>query len=361
MGVNLSGCDLTKPRLSPTPKFYDAKEPKEPSPTNPRTSMVKATVPIALLGRDWTLLDLTDATIVGSLDNDLTGFVAEWAIFPKDYSLPGRILTGANFKKAQLPEIDLSKATADDEEPPPDFSGATMVCAKLHSANLYGALFVGADLRGIKMSGAKLETAKFGGAHLDSDKNGIADLSYADLTNADFSGAYLGTSQTQLNGANFSLRGSPGSSRMRRWPAQFNGAFLVGVNFQNIEGKSLQGANFSGACLANCNFGGTNLLDVNLTGGVPPGHNFKDASLFGANLNNAAIASVKGSLKIIGTLPAEVEYLPTFIETGSTNSKTTCPSSAFGPCSGKAWEGNAKATPMTEWTYKGLSVPTGEP
>ena len=352
VGVDLSGCDLTKPKLSATPRFYDA---KPPSTTNPRARMVKATIPVALLGLDWSMLDLSDATIVGSLQADLTGFVAEWAIFPRDYAMPDRTLTGASFKNAELPGVDLSRAKGDSEKPT-DFSGATMRGTKLSGANLRGALFVGATLHGIKMSQAKLATAQFGGAHLDSVDGLVADLTYADLTNADFGGAYLGSSQAQLSGANFSYAlfyGTKASlAKATLVGAQFNNAYLVAVDFQNVEGKALQGASFAGACLANCKFNGTSLLNVSFPSACLQGANFTDASLFGALMTNAAIAKEEGTLKIIGPgVPPTVKYNPTIIATSSTNGDTTCPSSNHGPCSDNDWKGDK--APMTEWTFRG--------
>ncbi|HKR66145.1 MAG TPA: pentapeptide repeat-containing protein [Thermoanaerobaculia bacterium] len=351
LAIDFSGCDLTKAVFSPQPvTWYDA--------TTPVHAILKrVTIPIALLGlKNWSWLDLEGATINGTLPMNLTDFQARSAIFPDDYNLDGRDITNANFTYARMRGVKLNNAEADDEKEPPDFSYADLTKAKMHKVDLKRAKFTYATLRGITMTGGSLLVgADFSYAKLQSEGTDVADLSYAMLMDATFIGATLGSTTGQVNGANFSYaiifgKGKFDSATLPR--AQFTGAYLAGVSFQNIENKSMASALFANACLVNCTFAGTSLASATLNNACLQGADFSAAKLSGAQMSNAAISRQAGTIAIKNfpiPVVTSLPFQPTKIDQVATDESTSCPNGP-GPCTGEKWY---SPSAPTEWSYAG--------
>ena len=362
IGIDLSACDLRKARFSASPKFYDDAS-KDPTEEKPLTRMQGSQVPVTLIGTtDWTWLNLDGATIVGTIPDDLTGFKAVRTIFPANLDLKGRRLDKANFTYATMIEIILTSAKAAAGENAPDFSHANLRRASMSKVVLPDAKFVSAKMQGINLSNARLSAADFTGARLDSEGTDVANLSYANLANAKFTNAFLGSNTTELSGANLSyvlLYGSSADISGATFPrAKFSGAYLAGMKFQRVDGKAMQSADFTGACLVSCAFNGSDLTNVGLDGACLQGANFTDASLFSAKMNHAAVALAAGTLQIKNLSGIEsLGYTATLIATSQTNRATVCPSGANGPCEGAAW--SSSKAPMASWTYGNPTVSEG--
>jgi uncharacterized protein YjbI with pentapeptide repeats len=349
-GTNFEGCDLSTAQFSSPPKFYITPL-VAPTTALPLTSMKNATLPLTLIGTDWTWLDLTGATIDGTLAKDLTGFKAQYTIFPAQYDLSASTLDDASFAHATMHNVHLENSTAANSSPP-DFTGADLTSAQMAKVTLRHANFTTAILSGVSLGESKLDYADFSAAHLETTGELIADLSYCSFLDAVFTGAFLNTTSalpgTNLTGAR--IWGSAAKMDSATISgAVFANAYLAHLDFQHVAGNTLAGASFSGACLVNCSFLGTSLTDVILSGACLQGANFTDATLYGAHMDNAAVDFSAGRLSITGSrdLPPSITYTATVIDSSATNAATKCPNSDNGPCSGAQW--NGPGAPMTTW------------
>jgi uncharacterized protein YjbI with pentapeptide repeats len=261
------------------------------------------------LGLQWRYLNLAGAVMIG-MPTDLTGLDAT-----------GAVLTGFQF-----PEMTLKRAV---------FDGAKLAGTNFAGAELSFAQFKGAQLQAQGQAMAAVLTA----ANLFN-----ADLSGAQLTGADLSYAYLYGLKSTLSGATTVL-------------TNFANAYLTGVDLSSVRDKQMQGATFTGACLANCNCRGTDFSDyqgksVSMSKACLQGADFSDATLFGTVLVDAAVAGKPGklqaSLKLHGSpLVIPISYQPTTLPESATSADTKCPSRDRGPCTGnKLVSPNA---PMDAW------------
>ena len=350
-GIDFSGCNLAQATLATPSKFVE-KPDQAPTTQTPRAGLQRCTIPLAVLGTsDWRNLDLSGATIQGTLPASLNGFLADYCIFPDDYNLTNRTLLNARFGHAQLVGADLGNAdagTAESREQAPDFSHADLTRAKLIEANLPMGRFDGAKMHGVKMSKAKLKQASFVGARLDtkveSGKTLTADLSYCVLLDANFENAFLGKGQSNL-GANLSYVSFSGEqakiSNATLDGAQFSGAYLTAVDFTGNSDKSMEGVNFAGACLANCTFKKASLERAILTNACLFGADFTDATLHGASMTNASLSFTPLQLKATrpDTRVVTVDCRATVIEPKATDESTSCPlNGKSGPCRDSAWQ-----------------------
>jgi uncharacterized protein YjbI with pentapeptide repeats len=272
LGAKFIHCDLTQATFSPNPTFGTEKEP---------ASLAGATIKYALIGQNWSYLDLTGTTFAGGLPVDHTRRVD---------------LTGLHATRTKVPNINLS--------------GAKLVNADLTGADLTGADLAGADLSGAKLLGgalllkAVLLGANLTGAHIDAklggeDRSLAANLTYAflehtiidsdDLSGVDFSFATLiGTSFT--------------APKVALEQAGFANAYLENVTFGS--NPVLRGTNFANACLISCNLTGADLspsasgsIQTKLEGAFIQGAMYSGASLQGADLANAVVAFDHGSIQ----------------------------------------------------------------
>lgn len=301
VGTNLSETDLTETLFDDEPRFSrDATR---------RTLLRKASVPFAAIRRNWTCLDLTDAKIPDlpqNLSDDKQTLQARAAIL-RGLQLDRRVIASAEF--------------------------------------------VDADLQGANFSKSQLDYSTFEGAMLGGDRSVPAAI---------FSGAslaFVNLNKANLAGADFSYTAMQDSTAVRATMPQvkFNGAFLHKVDFSNV--ADMRGANFAHACVLNCVLRGCSITPFDGAGAsfakaCLQGSDFEGATLFGANLNDAAVAPAAGSLKVkvrLGEecIELELPYGPTVLPEAVTNPQTSCPSGAGGPCTGEKLR--SPDAPMTHW------------
>jgi len=118
----------------------------------------------------------------------------------------------------------------------------------------------------------------------------------------------------------------------------FSYAYLYAANFSGVKEQAMQGVKFTGACLVNAKFDGVNFHKggddqaCSLQGACLRGATFKNATLEGTEMRNAAIAKERGKMEITvnqaGKLvTTTVSYKPTEVEAASaTTNATKCPS-----------------------------------
>ena len=226
VGTDLTGTDLTRTTFS-TP-FIRSNDPDKP------TILAGCTVPFAVLGLEWSYLDLTSALIIARPD-DLTGLIAISAQLP-GFDFDGAVLDGANLAGATLTRAQFTRARIRKPSggAAPSFAGATLTGAFFTGAVLDQVSFSGATLGGVTSSqGANFSSAWISGCDF-SDANAFA-VVFADAT---------------LVGAN-TLTGVADLQE-----SDFSGAYLPNTKFT---GASLQGANFDGACMIGCDLTNANL------------------------------------------------------------------------------------------------------
>lgn len=191
----------------------------------------------------------------------------------------GAILKQASFKNSRFygPGEDSRLGTFDDSIA--DLSGANLIEANLTGAILGPAMMKRADLFSATLSKAKMPNAILTEANLSSAKLIETDLRQANLREASFTGADLGSadlSEANLHGAHL--------SKIKAEGASFQSSDLSESNWQ---GANLSGANFSRA----------NLKKADLSLAQLTNANFQNAQLQNANLRNAdlSLADLRGA------------------------------------------------------------------
>lgn len=327
-GTMFDGCDLTHALFDDEPNFTRA--------TTGRTTFHAAVVPFAILGTNWTYLDLTSATITG-LPDVIPKLVADQALLPDDFDLRHKDFTCSG-------------------GPGVSFRGTRMYGIQLQGANLQGAQLQGALLKSAKLDGANLTLADLTAAWLIVETatpstpkgkleaasfiqtfmfNTVLDQAHCD--GVDFTGALFTTSvlSTQPASAEKSFMND----------AKFNDAWVLATNFN---GAQLAGANFANAHLIGATFQNSGSVQTELT---PSNRDGSDASIAhadikgtdftGANMDGldmvGAIVAATGSFfekKFTGydqvSMPVAFNYGPTMF--GNTTSNTKCPDGNSGPC-----------------------------
>jgi uncharacterized protein YjbI with pentapeptide repeats len=209
-GTVFDGTDLTSCAFSSPPWWS-----KQPGGN---TSFRGATLNLTTLGRQWSYLDLTGATLAGLAGtSDLD-----------DLEARGAVLTGLDLSGHSLDRADLTGTTIAGTI----FRGAHMDYATLRSVAGERPVFDGAVLTGARFdpsdsgSPTTLRGASFAGAHLEQADVSHADFSPAsDGTAADFRGAGLG----KLTAAGASLA-SANLSGVVMHGAVFTDATLTGAD-----------------------------------------------------------------------------------------------------------------------------------
>lgn len=342
-GAILPNQDLTK--LDPRSKTAP---PSLAGTSSNRTNLSGSTVPFALLGLDWSWIDLTNATIP-DLPSSLDGLKAT-----------GAKLSGLN--KNNLTELSLKKAVLDY---------ALLDGVSLAGANLSGASLINASMFDVSLINANLSEANMTGAQLgaitprftlplslesaleagtvsaisptfaqneialspNSSLSTLADGRVWKLTDAGNNVVYTIRLEPRSDGTQALTVYSPEVAAKlvgAYMPnAKLSGANLYGVSANgvqfyadtgvaSIDGSAileeadfsdanlsrldltqaqLQGTHFGGAQLFNAKFNKANLspsasgVATNLSGANLQGADFTDAQLYGALLANAAVAT----------------------------------------------------------------------
>ena len=316
-GTDFSKSDLTKGALLPEPPF--ASDPAA------RTLMREAKVPVAMLKKNWSYLDLTSAEIVDLASADLEELVVRYTL------APGLPLSGRNLQRSDFSHSDLTRTI---------FQEANLTEAKFHSgtvadcfftrATLPGAQFgpdpllvnaAATDLTGARFSGANLASASFEFAMLWRTVFTAADLDSANFTSAQLGGldrnvaaslsyAYMANvklDKANVFGVNFAyvtLFGAATSITQTATmeQADFSNAYLAGINLSEA---NLKGAKFTGACLVNVRMVEVDLqptaagsVVASLAGATLQGVDFTGAHLNHADLSNAGVAFAQGQMPV---------------------------------------------------------------
>jgi uncharacterized protein YjbI with pentapeptide repeats len=341
-GAILQNQDLTKvdPRSKTSP-------PSLAGTSSNLTILSNSIVPFALLGLDWSYIDLTNATIT-ELPQSLDGLKATGARLSglNKNNLTGLNLKNANFDNAVMDNLSLANS---------DLSGASMISASMHdttltNANLSEANMTGVQLgaigprfalplnlqsaleagtiasispafaqNGIGLSGSAALTTLVSGRvwkldddannetytiRLETTSNGTQALTvYSPEVAGSLVGAYM--PNARLTGANLygvvavgaqfyadtGVAAIDGSAILEE--ADFTNANLSGLNFTQAQ---MMGVHLGGAQLFNAKFNKANLtiaasgVAADLSTANLQGADFTDAQLFGAMLANSAVA-----------------------------------------------------------------------
>jgi uncharacterized protein YjbI with pentapeptide repeats len=265
--TNFTGIDLTHVTFSfPIIRSTDPNKP---------TIFASCILPYAVIGLDWSYLDLTAATITG-LPRDLTELVAVSVRRPEG-DFTGFVLDEANFANATLDGARFTDAKLRQNA---SFAGAKLVGAYFTGAVLDQANFVGAVLGGIEFA----QAANFSSAWISN-----CNFTEANAYGVIFAGATLISGNT-LTGAT-SLQES-----------DFTNAYLPYADFT---GANLQGAKFDGACMVECVLANADLtpaqqgaISASLYAACLQGVDFTGTKLGGANLTNAAITNGSGQIQV---------------------------------------------------------------
>jgi uncharacterized protein YjbI with pentapeptide repeats len=330
-GTNFTGTDLTEVTFS-SPLITST------DPNNP-TIFASCILPYAVIGLDWSYLDLTAATITG-LPTDLTGLTAIGLRRPGG-DFTGLVLDRANFANATLDGAHFTNAKLRRSA---SFAGARLIGALFTNAVLDQANFAGAALGGI----AGTQAANFSAAWISN-----CNFTQANAYGVIFAGATL-VSGNMLNDAT------------NLQEADFSDAYLPYADFT---GANLQGATFDGACMVECVLANADLTPAeqgakaaSFSAACLQGVDFTGTKLGGTNLMNAAITNGSGQFPVshydeYGNLtpPGSISWPAISFPSGASFSDaTTCPN-------GSTYGSNQKhglsiaqmmqaQSPPTQWT-----------
>lgn len=264
-GADLSGANLGGATLSTdlTKAIFNAPPIFSTDPNN-LTSFKNAKLNYSLIGLNWSCLDLTGASVVG-MPADLTNLKAAHLTALR-IDLSGKKLVNAVFTNATLTGANLTGAILDGT----DLSGAKLEGATL-SADLTKAIFNTPPIFSTNPNNltsfkdAKLKFSLIGLNWSCLDLTGAAVVGMpVDLTNlkaAHLTALGIDLSQKTLVGADFSYAKLANSF--------FNGAVLTGAVFTGADlsgAKLLNGTQLGGAHLDMANLSGADLTGAQLIG-----------------------------------------------------------------------------------------------
>jgi uncharacterized protein YjbI with pentapeptide repeats len=354
-GTTLAGTDFTGTDLS-TVRFPSPLT-RSTDPNHP-TIFAKCTLPYAVIGLDWSYLDLSSTIITGLPANsagqvDLTGLIATSMRRPEG-DFGAYILDQANFANATLDGAIFTRTKLRAKSAKPSFAGASLIGTFFTYAVLDQADFTASALGGVQGEQA-------------------ADFSFAYLSSCDFD-------QANLYGVKFpeaTLIGNTLKTGANLQQTDFTNAYLPSADFT---GANLRGAVFDGAFMVECILAKANLstaqgqaITTSLSATCLQAASLQDAILAGTDLSGAAITDQRGSITQQhydenGTLttPFPMRYqggsLP---DATSFSDKTICPN-------GNTYKTNVAMgksiaqmltikNPPTQWTPKNAQRRTGPP
>ena len=153
-GAIFKGADLTNLAVVPgfePPSFYKVPL-APPSATNPRTKLTGCRLNQSLIGNDWSMLDLTGATILdlsSPLSSKANPLKASYAVLTglNKNNFVGLSLENAVFDYAVLDGLALNSSGSRLT----DLSNASLIQASMHGTNLSGAILQGANMTGAQL------------------------------------------------------------------------------------------------------------------------------------------------------------------------------------------------------------------
>ena len=193
------------------------------------------------------------------------------------------VLDFASLARAQMTGADLHDSS---------LIGANLEGAILKGANLTGADFTGANLRGAVLSRARIENANFEGADMSSARIDAAlvrntNFKNADLTNVDFAGVDLSTSN--LDRAKLLIDRDQIARHLRRALEEHDE--WVRTDGEKGRRAMLKNEDLNFVDLSGQNLGGIVLTGSKLRGSDLSGCVFALADLSGCDLTNANLAN----------------------------------------------------------------------
>jgi uncharacterized protein YjbI with pentapeptide repeats len=334
--VNLDGADLASVNLA----GIDFEDATFNGADLANANLTGASVDGDLAGTNLSGTDLTDAYLVGVSSGGITGtpsaLPANWQLmdgylFGPSAQVTQANLTGVNLAGADLSGINLSGTNLTDA----DMSGADLANAGLGlttltganlsgadlanltswsitgtpaalpqnwtlrsgylfgpQAGLYGMDLSGIDLSGLDLASANLQSSNLTGANLSGANFRSANLTAATIAGADLAGTvFAGTSLYAIRSGG-GVTGTPASLP---WGWVLRSGWLIGpsvfLEYGNLNGVNLSGADMAGAETDWSTFTGANLSGADLAGSFLTASDFTNADLdgadlFGSNLNS---------------------------------------------------------------------------
>lgn len=304
----------------------------------------------------WRYIDLTDAEILNATSAPLS-------TSDEPLDLSGAYLSGATgLTGVVLDGVNLNCATPSAEEK----NCSQLIGTVLNEASMKGASAANAALNGAKLIHANLEQADLSGAQLlkspTTSASAILDGAYlknANLSEADLSGASFIDANWYgrgglCDGGGWTGNCASGTGSTNLSNADFSGAYLAGLD---LSGATAQETNFRGAILVGAHFNSANLSGDTNTGAFThfnnaflQGANFDSANTTAADFTGAYVDDESSSLELIFQLPsANLQFTgytppanPPECVVFSTSEATTtpepvagytCPDGSNSPCS----------------------------
>jgi uncharacterized protein YjbI with pentapeptide repeats len=312
-GAVFKQSDLTGIFAYPDPlKFYHTPL-QPPSATNPRTTLAGCRLNQSLIGNDWSMLDLSGATILdlsSPLSSAAKPLIAKYAILKglNNNNLVGLTLQNAIFDYAVLDGVSLNSSGQGTS----DLTNASLILASMHGTNLTGAILKGANMTGAQLGSLSQLFTLPGGYEANLNDGPTVDKALQDqFTQQGITLSKTSTLSTlatgrvwQLNDVGnkiiytIRLEGGSGNVQGLTVYAPALAASLVDVYMPdavltgaNLHGVTATGAQFYGgkarvdgfAILENVEFNDANLSNVDFT----------QANLYGANLSHAQLFNAK--------------------------------------------------------------------
>jgi len=312
-GAVFKQSDLTSVIANPPPQFY--KTPLQPpSSTNPRTSLAGCRLNQSLLGNDWSMLDLTGATVLdlsSPLSSAAKPLIAKYAILKglNNNNLVGLTLQNAVFDNAVLDGLSLNSS----DQATSDLTSASFILASMHGTNLTSAILKGANMTGAQLGNLSQLFTLPGG--YESNLNDGPSVDKAIQDQFDRQGITLSTTATlspsptgrvwQLNDVGnkiiytIRLEDESGDAKVLTvYLPAIAAATLVNAYMPDAV---LTGANLHGVVATGAQFYGAQALvdgfaileDVECNDANLSNVNFTQANLYGANLSGAQLFNTK--------------------------------------------------------------------
>ena len=314
VGIIIKKGDLISTTFDAVPEFYN-KPLAPPSPDNPRTVFSGCRFNQSQIGNDWSMLDLTGATIQyisSPLSSPTNPLKANYSILSgliltgqDDNSFVGLSLQSAVFDYAVLDGLGFNSSG----DQITDLSGASFIQASMHGTNFSGAILKGANLTGAQLGSlGKLFTLP---TTFVADLNAGPNVDAALRTQFTQHGITLSTTATvsiqspnrvwQLDdlGTNtiYTIRLETNADNLTVYTAATSAnltdaympdAVLTGANLYGVLASRVQfygaAARVDSFAILECaEFNDANLSSLNLT----------QANLFGANLSGAQLFNAK--------------------------------------------------------------------
>ncbi len=188
-----------------------------------------------------------------------------------EVNLDGFVLTGANFRGANLYKASLIEANLENAH----FEGAILVYANLSGANL-----INAHLEGAYMRYSQLRNASLVGAHLEG----------AQLIDAHLEGAYLVNSH--LQGANMTSAYLVGAEFSTVNPDDYKNQ-IAPKGGVKLQGAILRNAHIEGSILNSANLDGADLSEAHLNGAILSFSSMRGANLESVDFRGSTITEIK--------------------------------------------------------------------